>query len=387
MLNSLSSLCLYRPLRTALFFSTHNLLSTPISSNTSLRICSCSSSSSTQVQIAPAKVEQHEEQSIDVPKVEVLKQKLELLGINCDSSCVPGHYSNVLCPKCNGGKSLERSLSLYIVEKGDLARWRCFRTDCNWADKVFLEGKAGHDEVKNKIEFQPFRQMTVEGLRLVPIGEKITAYFSERHISQKTLWRNAVMKLSNDVQRSKEDVIAFTYRHNGIIVGCKYRTLDKRFWTERGSKKILYGIDDINGATEIIIVEGEIDKLSMEEAGFFNCVSAPGGGAGKNSPILPSAEKDTTFQYLWNCKHELDKVSRIILATDNDATGQALARALARRLGTDRCWQVSWPKKDESSCFKDANEVLKCLGPDVLRKIIESAEPYQLCISETDKVE
>ncbi|XP_062016298.1 primase homolog protein-like [Rosa rugosa] len=383
MLTSLSSICLYRPLRTALFFSTHNLLSSPISSNTSLHICYCSSSSSTQVQIAPANVEQNEEQSIGVPKVDVLKQKLELLGIICDSSCVPGHYSNLLCPKCNGGQSLERSLSLYIVQKGDLARWRCFRTDCNWADKVFLEGKAGHNEVKKK-EFQPFRQMTEEGLRLVPIGEKVTAYFNERKISEETLRRNAVMQLSNDVQRSKEDVIAFTYRHNGLLVGCKYRTLEKRFWTERGSDKILYGIDDINGAAEIIIVEGEIDKLSMEEAGFCNCVSAPGGGAGKNSPILPSMEKDTTFQYLWNCKQELDKVSRIILATDNDATGQALARALARRLGTNRCWQVSWPKKDEFSCFKDANEVLKYMGPDALRKVIESAEPYQLCISETE---
>ncbi|XP_004295445.1 PREDICTED: primase homolog protein [Fragaria vesca subsp. vesca] len=384
MLTTLSSLCLCRPLRTSLFFSTQNLLSTPISSSsTSLHIWSCTSSSSTQIQIAPATVEQNEEQSTGVPKVEILKQKLDLLGIVCDSSCVPGHYCNLLCPKCNGGQSLERSLSLYIVQKGDLARWRCFRTECNWADKVFLEGKAGHDEVKRKIEFQPFRQMTVEGLRLVPIGEEITAYFRERKISAETLWRNAVMQLSKEVQRSKEDVIAFTYRHKGLLVGCKYRTLKKRFWTERGSEKILYGIDDINDATEIIIVEGEIDKLSMEEAGFFNCVSAPGGGAGKDSPILPSIEKDTTFRYLWNCKQELDKVSRIILATDNDATGQALARALARRLGTNRCWQVSWPKKDESSCFKDANEVLKYMGPDALRRVIESAEPYELCISET----
>lgn len=39
------------------------------------------------------------EQPIGVPKVDVLKQKLEHLGIICDNSCVPGHYSNLLCPK------------------------------------------------------------------------------------------------------------------------------------------------------------------------------------------------------------------------------------------------------------------------------------------------
>jgi hypothetical protein len=25
-------------------------------------------------------------------------------------------------------------------------------------------------------------------------------------------------------------IIAFTYRQNGAIVGCKYRTMEKRFW-------------------------------------------------------------------------------------------------------------------------------------------------------------
>lgn len=53
MLISLSSLCLYRPLRTALFFSTYHLLSTPLSSNTSVHIWSYSTSHSTQVSIAP----------------------------------------------------------------------------------------------------------------------------------------------------------------------------------------------------------------------------------------------------------------------------------------------------------------------------------------------
>lgn len=31
-------------------------------------------------------------------------------------------------------------------------------------------------------------------------------------------------------------------------------------------------------------------------------------------------------------------------------------------------------------------QVLKYMGPDALRKVIESAKPYQQCVSETDKV-
>ncbi|KAM7254907.1 hypothetical protein ACFE04_020148 [Oxalis oulophora] len=87
---------------------------------------------------------------------------------------------------------------------------------------------------------------------------------------------------------------------------------------EKDTDKIFYGLDDIEGGNEIIIVEGEMDKLSMEEA------------------------------------------SRIILAIDGDAAGQALAEELARRLGKERCWRVKWPKKNDDEHCKDANETNLC---------------------------
>ncbi len=40
----------------------------------------------------------------------------------------------------------------------------------------------------------------------------------------------------------------------------------------KGAEKVLFGLNDIAGAAEIIIVEGEMDKLALEEAGFRNVV-------------------------------------------------------------------------------------------------------------------
>ncbi|KAL2524361.1 Primaseprotein [Abeliophyllum distichum] len=61
---------------------------------------------------------------------------------------------------------------------------------------------------------------------------------------------------------------------------------------ETNTEKILYGLDDIKGASDILIVEGEMDKLAMEEAGFKNCVSVPDGAPRKvSNKELPSAEK------------------------------------------------------------------------------------------------
>lgn len=42
---------------------------------------------------------------------------------------------------------------------------------------------------------------------------------------------------------------------------------------------MLYGLDDLAGASEVVVVEGELDKLSLEEAGMQSVVSVSEGGA------------------------------------------------------------------------------------------------------------
>ncbi|PSS02615.1 Twinkle protein [Actinidia chinensis var. chinensis] len=310
-----------------------------------------------------------EQKTSDTSELRILMQKVEGLGINSDS-CTPGRYNLMICPQCKGGQPMEKSLSFHISENGDLAMWRCFRVECGWAGQAFEDKTPMYNGFSKISKVNCPGLITLESLGLVPLGEKLIAYFLERMISNNTLQRNSVMQISGD-----QNVIAFTYIRNGSLVTCKYRSLEKKYRQEKGTEKILYGLDDIEEADEIIIVEGEIDKLSMEEAGFLNCVSVPDGAPQKlSTKELPSPEKDYTFQYLWNCKEYLDKASRIILATDGDKPGAALAEELARRLGRERCWQVSWPKKDEFSCFKDANEVLKNLGSGALRDVVENAK-------------
>ncbi|XP_071922057.1 twinkle homolog protein, chloroplastic/mitochondrial-like isoform X2 [Coffea arabica] len=281
--------------------------------------------------------------------------------------------------QCKGGDSMEKSLSLFITQEGDAAMWTCFRAKCGWkgSTRAFADGKStyGNLSMISKVK-QPYREISEESLGLEPLSNELHKYFSERMISGETLRRNSVMQRRYGENQS---VIAFTYWREGVLVSCKYRDSTKNFWQEINTEKIFYGLDDIKGASDIIIVEGEMDKLSMEEAGFKNCVSVPDGAPPKVSDKdLPAEEKDTKYQYLWNCKEYLKKASRIILATDGDPPGQALAEELARRLGRERCWRVRWPKKNDVEHFKDANEVLMFLGPGVLREVIENAELYPI---------
>ena len=123
----------------------------------------------------------------------------------------------------------------------------------------------------------------------------------------------------------------------------------------------------------MILVEGEMDKLALEEAGFKNVVSVPDGAPGKvRDGPTPAPEEDKKYEYLWNCRAQLDSISRFVIAADSDGPGQALSEELARRLGKERCWKVSWPE----GC-KDANEALQKEGVDTVRECLTTAEGFR----------
>ncbi|KAK9909228.1 hypothetical protein WJX75_009173 [Coccomyxa subellipsoidea] len=224
--------------------------------------------------------------------------------------------------------------------------------------------------------------------RLQPLSREVVEYFAQRGISRATLERNGVQQEYSSKHNSQ--AIAFPYYRDGEVINIKYRTLDKKFWQTPGTERILYGLDDVKNSAEIIIVEGEMDKLALDEAGVKNVISVPDGAPrAVKEGDLPPPEADTKFQYLWNCRAILDQAVRIVLATDSDTPGQALAEELARRLGRDRCWRVRWPSEPSSTADaadpgaasvarKDANEVLLKDGPEALQALIQDADPYPI---------
>ena len=227
----------------------------------------------------------------------------------------------------------------------------------------------------------------------------VAAWFQKRGISLEVVERNGVgvTRSYNPASKKTVEAIVFPYRVNGAIVNAKYRQVDvKSFWQSKGGDKTLYGLDDMAESETVIIVEGEMDKLAMEQAGFRNCVSVPDGAPAKvkDGPV-PPAEEDRKFSYLWQCRSHLDRAKSIILATDADEPGQALAEELARRLGRERCWRVQWPGStaaahaegrpaagaeapDPAAVRKDANEVLMKDGAATLAKLVDAAQPVPI---------
>lgn len=240
--------------------------------------------STTRLFIPAASLKRDENKEVD--DYAELKEKVENLGICCNS-VTPEEYTRLMCPKCKGGRPMERSLSFHMSWKRNYALWRCFNFECGWAGQILAQNSTASDGVPQLVRMNSPRILTEESLKLEPLDDMLAAYFAKRMISKDTLKRNHVMQMAGD-----QIIIAFTYRRNGMLIGCKYRTLEKRFWQEKSTDKVLYGLDDVREAEEIIIVEGEIDKLSVEEAGFPNCVSVPNGApqSSASKELLPLEE-------------------------------------------------------------------------------------------------
>jgi twinkle protein len=147
----------------------------------------------------------------------------------------------------------------------------------------------------------------------------------------------------------------------------KYRDRQKNFRMETGAERVLYGLNDVL-PERCVIVEGEIDKLSVEVAGYTSCVSVPDG-----APAESTKDYSSKFAFLEADQERLSAVREWIIAVDNDAPGKRLEDELARRLGREKCKRVTWA----TDC-KDANDVLRSFGPEVLRACLDNAEPFPL---------
>lgn len=298
-----------------------------------------------------------------------LAEKLLEHGIR-SRSYAEGNYK-LTCPRCSSRRSKPNDPCLSLTIDADGAVWKCH--NCDWAD-----GVKDRDEMPPARRRRPAVPARPKSEPREP-GTAALAWFAARGISEATVRRNRVgtMRAWIPALGAEVDCIAFPYRRNAELVNVKYRALaSKDFAQVKGAEKILFGLDDIADAKEAIIVEGECDKLAIEEAGFRNVVSVPDGAPAKVKAGEPAAD-DSKFDYLANCASHLDRLERIILAVDADGPGCALGEELARRLGRERCWRVRWPDGGDVQC-KDANEVLLFHGADVLRECIANAEPHPI---------
>ena len=196
------------------------------------------------------------------------------------------------------------------------------------------------------------------------LSDAAIKWFEGRGISQKTL---TDMKISEGQEwmpqvSNNVNTIQFNYFINEQLINTKFRDGRKNFKLVKGAEKVFYNINNIVNHDWCVIVEGEMDALSLYEVGITNVISVPNG----------ATLNRLNLDYLDNCIEYFDDKQKIILATDSDEAGQNLQQELIRRFGAEVCWLADF------GIHKDANDFLIADGRNALINAIHSSTAVPL---------
>ena len=247
------------------------------------------------------------------------------------------------CPKCSEARKKKKDKCLGV--NLDQGVWHCVH--CEW---------------KGSIHKKQYVVPTWANDTSLP--DSVVEWFQSRNITQQVLTDMKVSVATVFMPQVEASVkaICFNYFREGHLVNTKYRDRNKNFRLVSGAEKVFYNLDGIKDQKKIWIVEGEIDCLTMIQAGITNCCSVPNGANAKNNNL----------DYLDSCWRYFENVESVYILTDTDTPGNQLADELARRIGPERCFRVKLGE------YKDVNEAL-CNGVKISHEyLLQYSKPYPL---------
>lgn len=267
------------------------------------------------------------------------------------------------CPYCKGGRSHgdKKTFSINLTK----GTFNCLRETCGARGNMITLHKdfsfsLGRDA--DNYYDQSFNKYKKLPQKPIEIRDKAIAYLVSRGISEEIARRYEIT-----ARADHEEVIVFPFKdEHGIIQMAKYRnseyvkgqTNGSKEWAEKDCKPILFGMYqcDPNKNDTLVLTEGQMDSLSVAEAGIDNAVSVPSGAKG--------------FTWVPFCWDFLNKFKALVVFGDMEDGHMTLLDEMKRRFkGTVRAVR----EQDYQGC-KDANEILQKYGVEAVRQAVWQAE-------------
>lgn len=284
----------------------------------------------------------------------------DILGFAQSQSCETRERGDELefrlCPYCGGGRHSDKWTFSVNLRSG---AFKCLRDSC---------GKQGHFVELCRDFNYPLRCEVPRSYRRLPqkspeSRDEAVAYLKGRGISEAVTKRYRIT-----VRKDNPRILVFPFfSETGELVFVKYRNTDYRKgrdhnkeWSERDTMPILFGMDHCSGSERLVITEGQIDSLSVTEAGIENAVSVPTGARG--------------FTWLTPCWEWINRFQEIVVFGDCEDGKVTLVDELSKRL-PDRIKVV---RVQDYLGEKDANDILRKYGPEAVRRCVENAEAPKL---------
>lgn len=205
--------------------------------------------------------------------------------------------------------------------------------------------------------FKTFKDPT----RVTESKDTAIEYMKSRGISEQ-ITRQYEITTKGD----QDNIIVFPFKdEEGVLTFAKYRnstfvkgeTQGSKEWCEADTKPILFGMNHCKDGGTLVMTEGQIDSLSLAEAGIDNAVSVP---TGKNG--------FTWIPYCWNFMAKFDE---LIVFGDREGETITLLDEMSKKFhGT-----VKFVPPEAYHGYKDANELLQAEGVEAVRDAVKAAIP------------
>lgn len=259
-----------------------------------------------------------------------------------------------LCPYCRSGDGRDRDTFSVNLDNGT---FHCFRSGC---------GKSGHfvemaRDFGYPLDFGDRRRREYRPLPQKPfeVREPAVKYLAARGIGAEVVRRYRVTTRKDD-----QKILAFPFfDENHVLQFLKYRRTDfdrardkNKEWCERDTKPILFGMDQCVDFHRLVITEGQIDSLSVAQAGIPNAVSVPNGCNG--------------FTFLENVWDWIVRFDEVVVFGDHENGKITLLDTLQKRLPG----RVLAVQPEDYLGEKDANDILRKYGPEAVRRAVENAK-------------
>lgn len=258
------------------------------------------------------------------------------------------------CPYCEGSGHDDYTFAVNVVS----GAFKCLRASC---------GKQGHfvelaRDFGYPLEFEgdtPKQYRQLPQIKL-PVRDGAIKYLMGRGISA-----DIARRYSITVSEKDNTVMMFPfYDENGILTFVKYRktnfdrSRDKnKEWCERDTKPILFGMKQCTADRKrLVITEGQLDSLSVVQAGIQNAVSVPTGAKG--------------FTWVKFCHEWVDSFDEIVVFGDNEHGHITLANEMLIHFGYKKIKVV---RNEDYLGEKDANDILRKYGATAIQTCINNA--------------
>lgn len=307
----------------------------------------------------------------------------EILSSLSEFKTKGSEYIFKTCPYCHGGQRGDKYKFFINFEKETFI---CFRGKCGV--KGHLNELRAHLGLPiEKIEKRSWEKVNNTTTKPKEVKAKTTKNFADIKLNRlqetdKGFKYLQLRKISKEtiehfkVSKDSKDNIIFPFYHNGELKCIKYRVPQKaekgnlKTWQEAGGEPVLFNADNINWDEPVIITEGEIDCMSVWQAGYKNVVSIPLG----------------VLNFKWVDIHwdNIEKCTEFIVCGDNDEAGAKFNEECIKKFGVNRVKIINNPYKDINILlYKDSeNGVKSVLESAYLEKIDGLIE-----LSEVDKWE